>query len=79
MKMVRGRYTTMNLLSKLALVPFIAFFTMMVTVASIGKDGIKAMPWLFPDGNALYVFYAWIVILTILVPIQHYTKKKKDD
>ena len=69
----------MNLLAKLALVPFISFFSMMFTVAIIVKDGIKAMPWLFPDGTALYVFYAWIIILTILVPIQHYTKRKKDD
>ena len=69
----------MNLLSKLALVPFISFFVMMISVALLGKEGIKAMPWLFPDNNALYVYVGWVVLLTIYVPIRHYTKRKKDD
>jgi len=67
----------MNLLGKLALIPFISFFTMMVSVALLGKEGIKAMPWLFPDNNALYVYVVWLVLLSVIVPIQHYTKRKK--
>ena len=67
----------MNLLGKLALIPFISFFTMMVSVALLGKEGIKAMPWLFPDNNALYVYVGWVVLLSVIVPIQHYTKRKK--
>ena len=69
----------MNLLSKLALVPFISFFVMMISVALLGKEGIKAMPWLFPDNNAWIVYVVWVVILSVIVPIQHYTKRKKDN
>ena len=69
----------MNLLSKLALVPFISFFVMMISVALLGKEGIKAMPWLFPDNNAWMVYVGWVVILSICVPIQHYLLRKKDD
>ena len=69
----------MNLLSKLALVPFISFFVMMISVALLGKEGIKAMPWLFPDNNAWMIYVGWVVILSICVPIQHYLLRKKDD
>lgn len=69
----------MNLLSKMALVPFISFFVMMISVALLGKEGIKAMPWLFPDNNALYVYVGWVVLLSVIVSIQHYTKRRNDN
>ena len=68
-----------TLIGKLCLVPFIAFFAMMISVALIGKDMINQMPWLFPDKNDWIVYVAWLVILTTLVPIQHYLLRKKDD
>ena len=69
----------MNLLSKMALVPFISFFGMMFSAALLGKEGIKAMPWLFPDNNALYVYVGWVVLLSVIVLIRHYTKRRNDN
>ena len=69
----------MNLLGKLAIVPFLSFFTMLVSVALLGKEGMKEMPWLFPDNNAWKVYVGWMIILFIYVLIRHFTKRKIQD
>lgn len=69
----------MNLLGKLAIVPFISFFVMLVSVALLGKEGMKEMPWLFPDNNAWKVYVGWMIILFIYVLIRHFTKRKIQD
>ena len=52
---------------------------MLVSVALLGKEGMKEMPWLFPDNNAWKVYVGWMIILFIYVLIRHFTKRKIQD
>ena len=68
-----------QLLFKLFFVPFIAFFTMMITVALMGQNMITKMPWLFPDKNAWIVYVIWVFVLFVLTIIHHFTRKTVAD
>ena len=68
-----------QLLFKLFFVPFIAFFAMMITVAMLGS--IYDTNWLKEhlDGSGLVIWQAWIGIISIIITVHHFLKKKVEE
>ena len=67
----------MNVLLKLLIVPFVAYFTMMITVAIlgsvIGNQELKELT----GGNGLTIWLGWIGIFFITTITHHFFRKDK--
>ena len=67
-----------QLLVKLSFVPFIAFFTMMITVALMGSFlDINELTKILGGTSALPVYYIWLAIITPITVLHHFLKSHK--
>ena len=69
-----------GLILRLTVIPIVAFFPMMITVAIIGSIwDVRNLEWLFPDKNAWQVYLGWVIALSIATVVHYLYKKYKDD
>lgn len=68
-----------ELLLKLFFVPFAAYFAMMFTMAILGS--VYDVNWLKEhfDGSGLVIWQAWIGIISIIITVHHFLKKKVEE
>ena len=67
----------MNILLKLCVVPFAAYFAMMITVAILGSViGNQALKEL-TGGSGLTIWLGWIGIFFVTTVTHHFFKKEK--
>lgn len=68
-----------QLVGKLCVVPFVAYFAMMLTVAALGSTYGNA--WLKEtlNGSGLSVWLGWLIIFFITTIAHHFLKKKVEE